>query len=139
MLDRSITLLSQNEVGGLQVLTSSGQWIDAPKIKDCILVNTGTQKIELEFAISTFGSNFSGCDAGDIMERWTNGFYKSTLHRVAFNEQSEKNDRYSVVYFCMPNWEQTLEPIIRGEDGSYRTKTNEKADVVLFGDMIPFV
>jgi isopenicillin N synthase-like dioxygenase len=112
----SITLLSQNEVGGLQVLRSDGQWIDAPKIKDCILVNTG-----------------------DIMERWTNGYYKSTLHRVAFNEQSEKSDRYSVVYFCMPNWEQALEPITGDNNGSHRAQPSEKKETILFGDMIPFV
>jgi isopenicillin N synthase-like dioxygenase len=37
----SITLLMQNEVDGLEVLSTSGEWIPAPKIQDCILVNTG--------------------------------------------------------------------------------------------------
>jgi len=69
------------------------------------------------------------------MERWTSGYYKSTLHRVAFNEQSEKNDRYSIVYFCMPNWEQALQPI-RTKNSYREEKTKES---VLFGDIIPFV
>ncbi len=74
-------------------------------------------------------------DVGDIMERWTNGYYKSTLHRVAFNEQSEKRDRYSIVYFCMPNWEQALQPI----DAKNSSREQENKDGMLFGDMIPFV
>lgn len=38
----SVTLLMQNEVDGLEVLSDrTGEWIPAPKLPDCILVNTG--------------------------------------------------------------------------------------------------
>ncbi len=45
----SITLLFQDEVGGLEVQTASGEWIAAPPIPGTVVVNTG-----------------------DLMQRWTN-------------------------------------------------------------------
>lgn len=53
-----ITLLFQDNIGGLQVY-DNGAWIDADPVEGAIVVNTG-----------------------DLMERWTNGRFKSTLHRV---------------------------------------------------------
>lgn len=37
----SITILLQNEIGGLQVKTLDGNWIDAPSLPNHLLVNTG--------------------------------------------------------------------------------------------------
>lgn len=78
----SITLLFQDAVGGLEVQTAQGEWIDARPIKDTILVNTG-----------------------DLMERWTNGEFRSTRHRVKLPARQEQaaRDRYSVAFFCSPN------------------------------------
>ena len=77
----SITLLFQDEVGGLEVRTASGEWIAAPPIPDTIVVNTG-----------------------DLMERWTNHVFCSTKHRVMIpNDDTLNQSRYSVAFFCHPN------------------------------------
>ncbi|MBP5974251.1 isopenicillin N synthase family oxygenase [Brasilonema sp. CT11] len=77
----SITLLFQDEVGGLEVRTASGKWIAAAPIPDTIVVNTG-----------------------DLMERWTNHVFCSTKHRVMIpNDDTLNQSRYSVAFFCHPN------------------------------------
>ena len=50
------TVLYQDPVGGLQVINSAGEWIDAPPIAGTFLINVG-----------------------DMMERWTNGLFISTI------------------------------------------------------------
>ncbi|KAH9901972.1 hypothetical protein F4778DRAFT_134779 [Xylariomycetidae sp. FL2044] len=67
------TLLWQDEVGGLQVLTKEGQWIKAPPIEGTLVVNIG-----------------------DFMMRLCNDTYKSTVHRVT-NES--KLERVSMPFF----------------------------------------
>lgn len=56
---------------------------------------------------------------GDLLEDWTGGLLKSTVHRVVFphnntkkNEKKKKeSDRYSLAYFCHPLDEVLLEPV----------------------------
>jgi isopenicillin N synthase-like dioxygenase len=74
----SITLLFQDEVGGLEVRDASGEWQLAPPVADAIVINTG-----------------------DLMERWTNGCFRSTLHRV--RPISGDRDRYSIALFVDPD------------------------------------
>ncbi len=62
-----LTVLCQDEVGGLQVQTVAGDWIHAPPIKDTLLVNVG-----------------------DLLHRWTDGAYKSTPHRVVNRSGRER-------------------------------------------------
>lgn len=77
----SLTLLFQDEVGGLEVQTKTGDWIAAPAIPDTIVVNTG-----------------------DLMQRWTNHVFCSTKHRVIIpNDSRVKQSRYSIAFFCHPN------------------------------------
>ncbi|SRR5579883_83611 len=77
----SMTLLFQDEVGGLEVQTASGQWIAAPPIPGTVVVNTG-----------------------DLMQRWTNHVFCSTKHRVVIpNDERVNQSRYSVAFFCHPN------------------------------------
>ncbi|EFA79508.1 hypothetical protein PPL_07559 [Heterostelium album PN500] len=93
----TLTLLIQNKgTDGLQLWNQS-EWIDAPFLDDAILVNTG-----------------------DVMERLSNGQYKSTKHRVVMNNQKSHLSRYSTVFFYVPNWEKEI--------------TNSD----LMGDLIPF-
>lgn len=77
----SITILFQDEVGGLEVQTKNGEWIAAPSIPDTVIVNTG-----------------------DLMQRWTNHLFCSTKHRVIIpSDDRVKKSRYSIAFFCHPN------------------------------------
>jgi len=53
-----LTILLQDSVGGLQV-KSGGQWVDAPPLPGTFV-----------------------CNIGDMLDRMTGGFYRSTPHRV---------------------------------------------------------
>jgi isopenicillin N synthase-like dioxygenase len=74
----SITLLFQDDVGGLELKGADGTWRLAPPVEDAIVINTG-----------------------DLMERWTNGRFRSTVHRV--RPISGERDRYSIAFFVDPD------------------------------------
>lgn len=74
----SITLLFQDDVGGLELLGADGQWHFAPPVADAVVINTG-----------------------DLMERWTNGRFRSTVHRV--RPITGTRDRYSIALFVDPD------------------------------------
>ncbi|MEH2392500.1 MAG: 2-oxoglutarate and iron-dependent oxygenase domain-containing protein [Nostoc sp.] len=77
----SITLLFQDDVGGLEVQTASGEWIAALTIPDTVIINTG-----------------------DLIQRWTNHLFCSTKHRVMIPSDNRVNQsRYSIAFFCHPN------------------------------------
>jgi isopenicillin N synthase-like dioxygenase len=94
-----ITLLAQDNCGGLQVLaTPQGDepapvWIDARPLPGSFVVNLG-----------------------DLMQRWTNDLYRSNLHRVV-NAVSGR-DRRSVAYFFDIDYHAQVEvlPTCHGED-----------------------
>ncbi|CAL8110990.1 unnamed protein product [Orchesella dallaii] len=77
-----LTLLFQDDVGGLEVNDVNGKWIPATPISNTILVNTG-----------------------DLLQFWTNGYYPATLHRVVIPEKEigRKMGRYSFAYFFAPD------------------------------------
>ncbi|TLX53248.1 2OG-Fe(II) oxygenase [Stutzerimonas nosocomialis] len=72
-----VTLLHQDQAGGLQVQNVRGEWIDAPPIEGTYVVNIG-----------------------DMMARWSNDRYKSTPHRVV---SPLGVDRYSMPFFAEPH------------------------------------
>ncbi|KAF1314393.1 Gibberellin 2-beta-dioxygenase, partial [Globisporangium splendens] len=77
-----ITLLSTDENPGLQIFCE-GEWIDVPPRADAYIVNIG-----------------------DMGERWTNGVFQSTRHRVV---NITGKERYSVPFFYEPNYTCTVE------------------------------
>jgi isopenicillin N synthase-like dioxygenase len=72
-----ITLLAQDGVGGLQVKTPAGAWVDAPPLPGSFVMNVG-----------------------DMLHRWSNGRLLSTPHRVINRSGRE---RYSCPFFYDPN------------------------------------
>ncbi|MBN0989085.1 isopenicillin N synthase family dioxygenase [Amphritea pacifica] len=74
-----ITILWQDETGGLQVQDTTGEWIDAPPVEDAFVINIG-----------------------NMMARWSNDRYKSTPHRV-FSPGGR--ERHSMPFFVEPDFD----------------------------------
>ena len=79
-----VTLLVQDDTGGLEVRTGAGEWIEVPPTEDAIV-----------------------CNLGDMMERVTGGRFRSTPHRVRL----PSTDRYSFPLFLDPAWDAEVRPI----------------------------
>ena len=71
-----ITLLAQDDVGGLEVRNKAGVWVPVPPIPDTFVMNVG-----------------------DILTRWSNDRFVSTPHRVINRSGRE---RYSQSFFFDP-------------------------------------
>jgi isopenicillin N synthase-like dioxygenase len=72
-----MTFLAQSEVPGLQVRMPDGHWVDVPDVPGSFAVNSG-----------------------DMMQRWTNGHFKSTPHRAL---PPVGRARYAIPYFMGPH------------------------------------
>ncbi|KAI7756593.1 hypothetical protein M8C21_022181 [Ambrosia artemisiifolia] len=81
-----ITLLATDAVSGLQICKDKDAkprvWEDVEPLKGAFVVNLG-----------------------DMLERWSNGIFRSTLHRVLGNGQ----ERYSIPYFVEPSHDCVVE------------------------------
>jgi isopenicillin N synthase-like dioxygenase len=81
----SLTILAPTEApGGLQVMMADGRWIDVNPVPGCLVINLG-----------------------DMMARWTNDRWRSTLHRVANPPAGSgaRSRRQSLAFFCHPNYD----------------------------------
>ena len=90
-----ITLLWQDNSGGLEVLHRSGDWIAAPPVEGTLVVN-----------------------AGDLMQRWTGGRYRSTPHRA---RNRHADDRLSIATFYDPSFTAPVDPADFGAEGDATT------------------
>jgi isopenicillin N synthase-like dioxygenase len=73
----AFTVLLQDDSGGLQARNSAGDWIDVPPKEGTFVVNVG-----------------------NLLERWTNDLYTSTLHRALHVGNSP---RISGAFFIYPD------------------------------------
>jgi isopenicillin N synthase-like dioxygenase len=80
-----LTILAQDEVGGLQVKRRGGGWIDAPFIPGTFVVNIA-----------------------DMLMQWTNDKWVSTPHRVI---NTTGRERYSIPFFFDPTYHTVVECI----------------------------
>lgn len=81
----ALTLLAQDDVGGLSVRAPDGSWLDVLPREDALVVNVG-----------------------DMLHRWTNGMLLSTPHRV---DNRSGRERYSVPFFYDPHVETEIVPL----------------------------
>ncbi|MPZ79774.1 MAG: isopenicillin N synthase family oxygenase [Actinophytocola sp.] len=79
-----LTLLAQDDNGGLQVHTPGG-WVDAPPLPDTFV-----------------------CNIGDMLERLTGGWYRSTPHRV---RNTSGRNRLSFPFFLDPDFAAEVPPL----------------------------
>lgn len=85
-----LTVVTQDDAGGLQVRRRDGAWIDAPRLPGTAVVNVG-----------------------DMLMRWTNDRFVSTPHRVL---NPAGRERYSLAFFFDPEFDTVVEclPTCRG-------------------------
>jgi isopenicillin N synthase-like dioxygenase len=79
-----LTILRQDDTGGLEVRTPTG-WTDAPPVPGSFV-----------------------CNLGDMLERMTGGLYRSTPHRV---HNAGRVGRVSFAFFFDPSWDAEVSPL----------------------------
>ncbi|MEM1163790.1 MAG: 2-oxoglutarate and iron-dependent oxygenase domain-containing protein [Pseudomonadota bacterium] len=81
----NLTILAQDDVGGLQVMNRDGHWVEAPPIPDTFVVNIG-----------------------DLIQRMTNNRYLANLHRVV---NASGRERYSIPFFLDADFDAVIAPL----------------------------
>ncbi|XP_072987323.1 gibberellin 20 oxidase 1-like [Typha latifolia] len=92
----TLTILWQDEVGGLQIQKSDSEWFGIRPVPSSLIINIG-----------------------DTLEAWTNGRLKSSIHRAVVNKEKK---RMSLAYFMSPEDGTYIDcPVeLVGEDSSGR-------------------
>jgi isopenicillin N synthase-like dioxygenase len=79
-----ITLLYQDDSGGLEARDIHGNWVPAPPIEGSLVINVG-----------------------DLLERWSNDRFRSTMHRVI---NRSGHERFSIATFFDPDYNAMVDP-----------------------------
>ncbi|KAL1988275.1 hypothetical protein VTN96DRAFT_250 [Rasamsonia emersonii] len=113
----SMTMLFQDDCGGLEVedLSRPGRFIPAKPIKNAIVMNVG-----------------------DLLQRWSNDYLRSTNHRVGLPPVSDRfegpnrmtRERYSIPYFLSPDPDSVIEclPACMSEENPAKYKPITQRD-----------
>ncbi len=80
-----LTLLLQDDTGGLQTQSARDGWIDVPPVPGTVVVNLA-----------------------DCMQSWTNDRWRAAVHRVV---PMTRKRRFSIPYFSNPNRDAVVEPV----------------------------
>ena len=94
-----ITLLLQDQTGGLQTQSRTGEWLDVDPIPGTIVVNLA-----------------------DSVQVWTNDRYRAAVHRVVSMTEA---DRMSIPYFLHPPRDAVIEPLAELIDETARYRSFE--------------
>jgi isopenicillin N synthase-like dioxygenase len=91
-----LTLLLQDDTGGLQTQSARDGWIDVSPVPGTVVVNLG-----------------------DCMQSWTNDRWRAAVHRVV---PMTRRRRFSIPYFSNPERQAIIEPVpeLTGEGARYR-------------------
>lgn len=81
----NLTILAQDDVGGLQVLNRDGQWVEGTPIPGTFVINIG-----------------------DLLQRLTNDRYLANLHRVV---NTSGRERYSIPFFIDADYGAEFAPL----------------------------
>jgi isopenicillin N synthase-like dioxygenase len=100
------TILCQGTVPALQILNVDGEWIQAPPVPGTFVVNIG-----------------------DMLARWTNDRFISTVHRV-WNITGQ--ERYSIPFFFGVNYDATIKTL----DSCLDEGKESKYEPVLAGEYV---
>ncbi len=92
-----LTILAQDNVGGLEVCKPNGDWLPVPYVPGTFIVNIG-----------------------DALARWTNDNFNSTPHRVI--NASPERDRYSIGYFFDPSLDTEIAALPHFTSGGRQSK-----------------
>ncbi len=112
-----LTLLAQQDIGGLQICDAQNNWVDVPPHP---IGYTPTGYTPTGYV----GPNMLVVNIGDMMQKWTGGHYRSLRHRVinrAINPSvnpsvnppvnQSGHHRYSLAYFFDPDPDADLSPL----------------------------
>lgn len=91
-----ITLLLQDDSGGLEVCLRDGRWVAAPPMPGALVVNIG-----------------------DLMARWSNDRFTSTAHRVV---NRAPRYRHSIALFCDPDTDAVIDPADMAATGVHSSR-----------------
>jgi isopenicillin N synthase-like dioxygenase len=78
----TLTILHVDDEPGLEIQGRAGNWTAVQPVGDGVIVNLG-----------------------DLMERWTNDRWRSTMHRVVARPEGPTPERWSIPFFHNANWD----------------------------------
>ncbi|MER9451606.1 2-oxoglutarate and iron-dependent oxygenase domain-containing protein [Mesorhizobium sp. M0254] len=81
----NLTILAQDDVGGLQVMNRDGDWVEGMPIHGTFVINIG-----------------------DLIQRLTNDVYLANMHRVV---NISGRERYSIPFFIDADFNAIIEPL----------------------------
>lgn len=81
----NLTILAQDDVGGLQVMNRDGDWIEGTPIPGTFVINIG-----------------------DLIQRLTNDIYLANMHRVV---NTSGRQRYSIPFFIDADFDAVIKPL----------------------------
>lgn len=81
----NLTILAQDDVGGLQVMNREGNWVDGTPIRGAFVINIG-----------------------DLIQKLTNDIYLANMHRVI---NTSGRERFSIPFFIDADFDAVIAPL----------------------------